>query len=668
MKLKDFLSRSFYDARRMFSLKENSVNNNKPSINPLEIISNLNWDEGQDLELKSARGGLPKSLWETYSAMANTHGGIILLGVEDNGSVSGITDTKKIKKSFWDTINNRGKVSINILSETDIAEIETSGQVILVINVPQAGRYQKPVYLDQNPMTGTYRRSYEGDYHCTEQEVHSMFSDRAESSPDSRMLDNFNFSDIDLTSLHQYRQILASHKPSHPWLSIDDIELLTKLGGWRRDRKTEKEGLTIAGLLMFGRDEAIREAIPGYHVDYQEKSSNDPDVRWTDRITIDGTWNANLFQFYQRVIQRLSADLKMPFQLDSELLRKGETGVHEAIREALVNTLIHADYQGIGGILVQKYNDRFCFYNPGTILLPFDQLLRGNLSECRNKTLQTMFMMFGAAEKAGSGIDKIIKGWSSQHWRVPLVRELQHPDRVYWELLMISLIPNESLTRLQKCFKDIFESFNPLEVQALVTADIEGIVDNARLRQISNNHATDITHVLQGLVAKGALVQEGQTRWSRYRLLNQVNDSIHKGDHFLHKGDSSPHKSDHSPHKDNYSIHKGDDLLHRTINSIETNSQDRHIFMQLSDEELIQLYQIASPARQNRRLVPKEMEKIIRALCIDRWLTRKQLATLVNRNSEGLLSRFLTPMVEHNILCLQYPDKPNRADQAYIAT
>ena len=62
-----------------------------------------------------------------------------------------------------------------------------------------------------------------------------------------------------------------------------------------------------------------------------------------------------------------------------------------------------------------------------------------------------MFMRFGAAEKAGSGVNKIIKGWASQHWRAPLVRKQQQPDRVYWELLMIRLIPNE-LSKNVLCF------------------------------------------------------------------------------------------------------------------------------------------------------------------------------------------------------------------------
>lgn len=231
-----------------------------------------------------------------------------------------------------------------------------------------------------------------------------MLSDRSEAPADSRILAHFNLDDLDLPSLHQYRQRLASHKPTHPWLSEDDKGLLIKLCGWRRDRQSGEEGLTVAGLLMFGRDETLREGLPGYHVDFRERLSNDPAVRWTDRLTMDGTWNANLFQFYLRVAQRMASDLKLPFQLDTDLFRKGETDVHEAIREALVNALIHADYNGQGGIVVEKYRDAFEFANPGTLLISFDQLMRGNVSECRNKSLQTMFMLIGAAEKAGSGV------------------------------------------------------------------------------------------------------------------------------------------------------------------------------------------------------------------------------------------------------------------------
>lgn len=607
------------------------------AINPVDILTRLDWTESEDLEFKSARGGLPKSLWETYSSMANTGGGVILLGVEDDGTVRGVPDPEKIRKSFWATINNRGKVSTNLLTDADLSEVPHDQGTILAIRIPRASRYQRPVYLGQNPLTGTYRRNYEGDYHCTEQEVGRMLSDRAEQPADSQIVEHFTLEDLDRQSLQQYRQRFASHKPTHPWLSEDDTGLLAKVGGWRRDRQSGLEGVTVAGLLMFGTDEALREALPQYHVDYREKLSADPEVRWTDRLTTDGTWHANLFQFYLRVIQRLSQDLKLPFQLDSDLFRRGETIIHEAIREALVNALVHADYQGQGGVVVEKHLDRFEFSNPGTLLVSFEQLMRGNVSECRNKSLQTMFMMIGGAEKAGSGVDKIRQGWDSQHWRSPMVREQMQPDRVQWVLPMISLIPDESLTRLERFFGVKFKAFSKMEVQALVTADIEGAVDNARMRQMTGNHASDVTRMLQGLVAQGVLVQEGQGRWTRYRL-PEDSDSLHKGPDSLHKAVDSLHKG-------TVSIPSGD------IDSAEVES----------------LLQVATPARQQKRLPPQEMEQILLNLCRNRWLTRNQIAELLSRNPESLRQRFLNPMVEHGLLRLRYPDKPNRTDQAYTA-
>ncbi len=599
----------------------------KSIINPLDILTHFGWSESDDLEYKSAKGGLPQSLWETYSAMANTRGGVILLGVDNAGMVTGLVDTQKIKKNFWDTINNRTKVSANLLGNSDVEEFDHPCGKVIAIHVPRAPRHQRPVFIEQNPLKGTFRRNHEGDYHCTEQEVSRMLVDKSEEHADSRILKHLLLEDLDLQSLQQYRQRLASHKPTHPWLSENDKGLLSKLGGWRQCRETGLSGLTVAGLLMFGREETLRETLPQYCVDYREKLSDDPAVRWTDRITLDGTWPGNLFQFYVRVIQKLSADLKLPFQLNTDLLRKGETVVHEAIREALVNALIHADYLGQGGVVIEKYKDRFEFSNPGSLLISIDQLLLGNISECRNKSLQTMFTMIGAAEKAGSGVDKIRRGWSSQYWRSPIIKERVQPDRVMWTLPMISLIPKESLTRLKERFGTKFQKFSPLEVQALVTADLEEWVDNARMRQITSEHATDMTRLLQNLVSKGVLIQDGQGRWTRYGLPS-VN-SVHKGIDSVHKGIDSIHK------------------------------------IEIIDNEWDKLVKIAEPARQNQRLSYKEIESTLLKLCQGRWLTRRQLAELLDRNSDGLRSRFLTLMVEHGLLRLRYPEKPNRVDQAY---
>lgn len=121
---------------------------------------------------------MPNSLWDTYSAMANCYGGVILLGVieREDGSfaTTGLKILKKLKKDFWNVINDRKKVSINLLTDEDVKAYEIHDDVVMSIHVPQATREEKPVYLNDNLFGGTFRRNGEGDYHCTPGEVRAM--------------------------------------------------------------------------------------------------------------------------------------------------------------------------------------------------------------------------------------------------------------------------------------------------------------------------------------------------------------------------------------------------------------------------------------------------------------------------------------------------------------
>ena len=115
-----------------------------------DVLDAVSSGESADWEFKSAKGGFPASVWETYSAMANTDGGTIVLGItESNGAfvVEGLKNPAQILKSCWDTVNNRGKVSVNLLAEKDASLVDIEGNQVLVIRVPRAGRRQRPVEL-----------------------------------------------------------------------------------------------------------------------------------------------------------------------------------------------------------------------------------------------------------------------------------------------------------------------------------------------------------------------------------------------------------------------------------------------------------------------------------------------------------------------------------------
>ena len=606
--------------------------------------------EGIDTEFKSARGGMPGSFWESYSAMANSQGGTIVLGVAEKASGlvwEGVPDAAQLRTVLWGQLNDRHKVSANLLRDDDVRTVEDDeGHQFVVVNVPRASRLQRPVFVGPNPMTGTYRRAEEGDYHCSIDEVRRMLADQSDTPADSQIVEHFGQPDFDPETVKQYRNRFASRAPDHPWLLLDDGPLLTKLSALRRDRATGLEGATVAGLLMFGRFEALRDALPGFHVDYRERLSDDPAVRWTDRVVPDGTWENNLFQFYVRVMQRLSGDLKMPFQLDRELYRKDDSAVHEALREAVVNALVHADHRGQGGVVIERYPDRIELSNPGSLLVSRVQLLQGGVSECRNKSLQLMFQLMGGGDKAGSGMDKIRAGWRSQHWRSPRLEESLQPDRVKLVLPMVSLIPAEVEQALRVRFRDRFAKLDKTAVQAVVTAQVEGSVTNGRMQEITGEHSKDITGVLQSLVRDGLLTQQNQRRWASYRVAED----------FPQLQDDSPHLEVDSPQSSPQWAGDSPQLA--------PNSPQLDRLAGLSPE-IQRLLPVAEPARKNKKLPVDQLKGIIQQLCEGRWLATSELAALVDRDADKLQSRFLTAMVRKGVLELRYPDVRNRPDQAY---
>ncbi|MDQ3000081.1 MAG: putative DNA binding domain-containing protein [Fibrobacterota bacterium] len=614
-----------------------------------QILEAARIGESTDWEFKSAKGGFPGSFWDTYSAMANSEGGRVVLGVRERdgkSEVEGLSADQidKFQKVLWDGLNDRGRVNLNLLESRHVQGVRFGELQLLVVEIPRATRLQRPIYKGGNPLGNTLRRRHEGDYHCTDAEVRRMFSDADDVPRDYRILNGFGLSDLDEPTLAQYRQLLQVAKVNHPWAGLPDKDLLEKLGGWRRDRVTGEEGLTLAGLLMFGKDQAIRDpdAAPAYFVDYREKLN--PDIRWTDRIYPDGTWEANLFQFFHRVIPKLFNGLPTPFQLVGSV-RRDYTPAHESLREAFVNALIHADYAAPGAVVVERYPDRILFHNPGTLLISEEQYRAGGVSECRNRALQQMFLFIGGGEKAGSGVDKINAGWRLNHWRPPSLITQVEPDRVTLLLPMLSLIPQEILSQLRGYFGAQVDSLPPEELQALATAQIEGAVSHSRLRELLTHHPVDISRMLQRLCEQGFLISDNRRRWSTYRLSKSVGPpSLFDGEN----QNSIPLAGNSIPLAGNSIPLAGNSIPLAEINE--------------------NLRTIAAPLSVRSKAPQETIRKTILELCAGRFLSGEQLADLLNRNPVKLRHSFLTPMVKEGALKLRFPETANHPDQGYTAS
>lgn len=222
----------------------------------IKIQNLLSQGERVTLECKKAQRSVPNSLWDTYSAFANTYGGTILLGVYENMTendpakrfeIIGVEDADKIRKDLWNMVNSKEKVNINLLRDEDIQTIDVDGKNVIIINVPRATYTERPVYINNNLTKGTFKRNHEGDYHCTEQELKMMLRDANEAGNDGMLLEYYTMNDVDVPTLERYRKMFQTLHPEHQWNSYDDKEFLMNFGGYAKDRRTGEEGLTMAG-------------------------------------------------------------------------------------------------------------------------------------------------------------------------------------------------------------------------------------------------------------------------------------------------------------------------------------------------------------------------------------------------------------------------------------
>lgn len=472
--------------------------------------------ENNRIEAKKALGGLPKCIWETYSAFANTLGGIILLGVEEYPDKSlhiiDLPDPEKLIKEFWDIVNDTDKTSVNILSSKDVYVQEVDGNHIVVINVPRAERFYKPVYVDGNPLN-TYRRGGEGDYKCTREEYQAMVRDASVKTQDMLVLEEMDTGVFNIESIRSYRDRMHISRPGHVWEALSDEDFLLKLDavGIGTDGKKHP---TSAGLLMFGNEYDIVREYNAYFLDYQEQYGSDN--CFTDRIiSSSGDWSGNVYDFYFRVYDRLTQGIKPRFKMEGGV-RVDDTSVHQALRGALANCLVNADYYGRQGVVIKKKRDVITMSNPGSFRIRLDTAKGGGVSDPRNGTIFKMFNMIDIVERSGSGIPNIFRVWRENGWVEPTIAESFEPNRITLSLQFVKSANKKAKTKK-------FDKNTLIKTQANKDLIITYLTDHASAK------ATDfcvllglkeqvVRTILNELIAQNIVISEGSNKNRIYKL------------------------------------------------------------------------------------------------------------------------------------------------------
>lgn len=352
--------------------------------------------EGIQVELKSAQNGLPQSLYESVAAFLNRHGGHLILGVEDRGEIIGLSEKQidQYKKEFVSTLNNSHKIypTVYCMMET----VVLNSKRVLYCYIPEGSMVYR---LDGYKI---YDRNEDGDFEITNNPtlVSECYLRKKSTYSENKIYPYAQVSDLEDDTFTKVRSIVKTIRKDHPWLSMDDEEILKSAGFFMKDMETGKEGITLGGILVFGKEQTIQSVLPHYKTDVIVRIQNLD--RYDDRDDV----RCNLIQAYDRMMNMIRKYLKEGFYLEHDIRVSPRDII---FREIIINSLIHREYfsQYPARMLIEKQqvtiengNRPHGFGNLNPIhFMPFP----------KNPNIAKFFKEIGWAEELGSGIKNCMK-------------------------------------------------------------------------------------------------------------------------------------------------------------------------------------------------------------------------------------------------------------------
>lgn len=286
--------------------------------------------EGLDVEFKTCRGRLNRDLYETVCAFLNRHGGTLLLGVRDDGTVSGIDPVAfaQVRKDFVTAINNPQKLTPP--TYLSINDLELDGQKLLHIYVPESSQVHR--------CNGRiYDRNEDVDFDITDQtsQVAQLYRRKQATYSENKIHSHIRPQDLRTDLIDRCRRHVRINRNNHPWAQMDDAQLLQSAQLLQTDLTSGETGVTLAGIMLFGHDEQILRASPAHRTDLILRKVN------TDRYDDRDLVRTNLIDSYDRILAFVQKHLSDPFHLQGT----DRLSLRDIIfREVASNILIHREY------------------------------------------------------------------------------------------------------------------------------------------------------------------------------------------------------------------------------------------------------------------------------------------------------------------------------------
>lgn len=362
---------------------------------PENLLKLIKDGESSIVEFKTAKKNLPDSLFETVCSMLNRNGGHIFLGVQDDGEIIGVYKdyVKNMKKDFANLCNNSEKISPT--AHLEIKEYMYSEKEILYIYVYESS----DVHKTSNRI---FDRNEDGDFEITGNTslISQLYIRKSSTYIENKIYPFATIDDLRKELIDKARNMAVNRVANHPCAKMNDLDMLRSASLYEKNLQTGEEGINLAGLLLFGKDDVIASALSYYKTDAILKVDNVD--RYDDRDDI----RTNLIESYERLINFVKKHLNEKFYMDGNQ----RINIRDVIaRELCVNLLIHREYANP---------------IPARLIITKESIMTENANRPRNigyidlnnyspypknPKIANFFKEIGLAEELGSGIKTITK-------------------------------------------------------------------------------------------------------------------------------------------------------------------------------------------------------------------------------------------------------------------